>query len=152
MHLNELKYELERNLKIIEQRDDIFRDIVRYTRDDEGKKQINIDVLNQDIERLNNLNEKHLNKKYKHKKELKDNLSNEKEVKKIEKIYENLKNDNDNLLLELDGVKMINKILKEDSYKYKQKTQEIEKELEKSKNILILTRKLKMKNKKILMN
>ena len=152
MHLNELKYELERNLKIIEQRDDIFRDIVRYARDDESKKQINIDVLNQDIERLNNLNEKHLNKKYKYKKELKDNLSNEKEVKKIEKIYENLKNDNDNLLLELDGVKMINKILKEDSYKYKQKIQEIEKELEKSKNILILTRKLKMKNKKILMN
>ena len=88
MHQNELKYELERNLKIIEQRDDIFRDIVRYTRDDEGKKQINIDVLNQDIERLNNLNEKHLNKEYKYKKEikeLKDNLSNEKKVKKIEK-------------------------------------------------------------------
>ena len=88
MHQNELRYELERNLKIIEQRDDIFRDIVRYTRDDEGKKQINIDVLNQDIERLNNLNEKHLNKEYKYKKEikeLKDNLSNEKKVKKIEK-------------------------------------------------------------------
>ena len=121
MYHNELKHELEKNLKIIEQRDDIFRDIARHTRNDEGEKQINIDVLNQDIERLNNLNEEHLNKEYKYKKEikeLKDNLNNEKNVKKkLEKIYENLKNDNDNLLFELDGIKMINKTLKNCKYK-----------------------------------
>ena len=63
MYHNELKYELERNLKIIEQRDDNFSDIVRHTRDDESEKQINIDILNRDIERLNNLNEENLNKK-----------------------------------------------------------------------------------------
>ena len=32
--------------------------------------------------------------------------------KKLEKIYEDLKNDNDNLLFKLDGIKTINKILK----------------------------------------
>ena len=118
MYHNELKHELERNLKIIEQRDDIFRDIVGHTRKDESEKQINIDVLNRDIERLNNLNEEHLNKEYKYKKEikeLKDNLSNEKKFKKLEKIYENLKNDNDDLLFELDGIKMINKTLISDN-------------------------------------
>ena len=44
MYHNELKHELERNLKIIKERDDIFSDIVRHTRNDESKKQINIDV------------------------------------------------------------------------------------------------------------
>ena len=44
MYHNELKYELKRNLEIIEKRDDIFRDIVRHTRNDESKKQINIYV------------------------------------------------------------------------------------------------------------
>ena len=90
MYHNELKYELERNLKIIEQRDDNFSDIVRHTRDDESEKQINIDILNRDIERLNNLNEENLNKKIQIKKkqikELKGNLSNE----KLEKIYEDI--------------------------------------------------------------
>ena len=66
MYHNELKHELERNLEIIKQRDDIFRDIVRHTRDDEREKQINIDILNRDIERLNNLHEEHLNKEYKY--------------------------------------------------------------------------------------
>ena len=125
MYHNELKHELEINLEIIEQRDGIFRDIARHTRNDESEKQINIYVLNRDIERLNNLNEEHLNKEYKYKKEikeLKDSLSNEKKVKKkLENIYENLKKDNDNLLFELDGIKTINKFLKEDIYKYKQK-------------------------------
>ena len=85
MYHNELRHELEKNLKIKEQRDDIFRDIASHTRNDEGEKQINIDVLNRDIERLNNLNEEYLNKEYKYKKEikeLKNNLSNEKKVRK----------------------------------------------------------------------
>ena len=69
MYHNELKHELERNLEIIKERDDIFSDIVRHTRKDESKKQININVLNRDIERLNNLNEEHLNKEYKYKKD-----------------------------------------------------------------------------------
>ena len=71
------------------------------------------------------------NKQYKYKKEIKElksNLKNEKKVKKkLEKIYEDLKNDNDDLLFELDGIKTINKTLKEDNYKYNQKIQEIEK-------------------------
>ena len=71
MYHNERKYELERNLEIIKQRDAIFRDIVRHTRDDESEKQISIDVLNRDIERLDNLNKEHLNKEYKYKKKLK---------------------------------------------------------------------------------
>ena len=58
MYYNELEYELKRNSKIIKQRDDIFRDIARHTRNDESKKQIIIDVLNRDIERLNNLMKK----------------------------------------------------------------------------------------------
>ena len=85
MYHNERKYELERNLEIIKQRDAIFRDIVRHTRDDESEKQISIDVLNRDIERLDNLNKEHLNKEYKYKKEikeLKNSLSNEKKVRK----------------------------------------------------------------------
>ena len=59
---NELKYELERNSKIIKQRDDIFKDIIRHTENDESKNQISIDVLNRDVERLNNLNEKYIDK------------------------------------------------------------------------------------------
>ena len=85
MHYNELKYELEKKLKIIEQRDNIFRDIIRHTRNDESEKQTIIDVLNPDIERLNNLNEEHLNKEYKYEeiiKKLKSNLSNEKKANK----------------------------------------------------------------------
>ena len=85
MYHNELKHELERNLEIIKERDDVFRDIASHTRNDEGEKQTIIDVLNRDIERLNNLNEEHLNKGYKYKekiKELKYNLSNKKKVRK----------------------------------------------------------------------
>ena len=44
MYHNELKHKLERNLKIIKERDDIFSDIVRHNRNDESEKQINIDV------------------------------------------------------------------------------------------------------------
>ena len=90
---NELKYEIERNSQIIKQRNDIFREIARHTINDESDKQISINVLNRDIERLINLNneyiekikylddlnEKNLNKKYKYKKEInesKDDLSN----------------------------------------------------------------------------
>ena len=85
MYHNELKHELERNLEIIKERDDVFRDIASHTRNDEGEKQTIIDVLNRDIERLNNLNEEHLNKGYKYKekiKELKYNLSNKKKLEK----------------------------------------------------------------------
>ena len=49
---NELKYEIERNYEIIKQRNDIFREIARHTMRDESDKQININVLNRDIERL----------------------------------------------------------------------------------------------------
>ena len=83
MYYNELEYKLRRNSQLIEQRDDIFRDIVRHARSNQSEKQITIDVLNQDIERLNNLNEEHLNKVYKYEeknKKLKDNLSSEKKV------------------------------------------------------------------------
>ena len=55
-------------------------------------------------------------------------------------------------MFEFDGIKMINKILKQDNHKYKQKIEEIEKELEKSEEYIILMQKLKMKQKKILMN
>ena len=81
MYHKELKHEVKKNLEIIKERDEIFGDIVRHTRNDESEKQINIDVLNRDIKRLINLNEEYLNKEYKYKKEikeLKDNLSNEK--------------------------------------------------------------------------
>ena len=80
MYYNELEYELRRNSKIIKQRDDIFTDIVRHTRSDQSEKQTTIDVLNRDIERLNNLNEEHLNKVYKYEEKiqkLKYNLSSE---------------------------------------------------------------------------
>ena len=77
---NELKYEIERNSKIIKQRNYIFREIARHTKNDESDKQISINVSNRDIERLINLNneyidkikylddlsEKNLNKKYKY--------------------------------------------------------------------------------------
>ena len=152
MYHNELKHELERNLEIIKQRDDIFRDIVRHTRNDESEKQFNIDILNRDIERLNNLNEEHLNKEYKYQKEikeLKDNLSNETKVReKLEKIYEDLKNDYEDLLFEFDGMKMVNEMSKKDNDKYKQKIKEIEKELEKSEEYINIDAKIKDKKQK----
>ena len=152
MYHNELKHELERNLEIIKQRDYIFRDIVRHTRNDESEKQFNIDILNRDIERLNNLNEEHLNKEYKYQKEikeLKDNLSNETKVReKLEKIYEDLKNDYEDLLFEFDGMKMVNEMLKKDNDKYKQKIKEIEKELEKSEEYINIDAKIKDKKQK----
>ena len=72
MYYNELKYELRKNSELIEERDDIFRDLVRHTRSDESEKQIVIDVLNRDIEieHLNNLNKENLNKVYKYKKKI----------------------------------------------------------------------------------
>ena len=68
--------------------------------------------------------------------------------KKLEKIYEDFKNDNDNLLFEFDGIKMINKMLKEDNHKYKQKIEEIEKELEKSEEYINIDAKIKDNAKK----
>ena len=79
---NELKCEIERNSEIIKQKNDIYREIARHAINDESDKQISINVLNRDIERLINLNneyidkikylddlnEKKLNKKYKYKK------------------------------------------------------------------------------------
>ena len=73
---------MERNSETIKQRNDIFKEIARHTINDESDKQISINVLNRDIERLINLNnkyidkikylddlnEKNLNKKYKYKK------------------------------------------------------------------------------------
>ena len=49
MYHNELNYELKRNLEIIKERDNIFRDIARHIRNDESEKQINIDFLNREI-------------------------------------------------------------------------------------------------------
>ena len=72
MYYNELEYKLRRNSELIEQRDDIFKDIVRHTRSNLSENQTTIDVLNRDIERLNNLKEEHLNKEYKYKKKLKN--------------------------------------------------------------------------------
>ena len=43
---NELKYEIERNSEIINQRNDIFREIARHAINDESDKQISINVLN----------------------------------------------------------------------------------------------------------
>ena len=37
MYYNEPKYELKRNSELIEQRDDIFRDLARHTRSGEVK-------------------------------------------------------------------------------------------------------------------
>ena len=59
---NELKYEIERNSEIIKQRNDIFREIARHTINDESDKQININVLNRDTERLINLNYEYIDK------------------------------------------------------------------------------------------
>ena len=39
-YFNEFRYELERNSRIIEQRDDLLRDIVRHTEDDINENQI----------------------------------------------------------------------------------------------------------------
>ena len=152
MYYNELEYGLRRNSQLIEQRDDIFRDIVRHTRSDQSEKQITIDVLNRDIERLNNLNEEHLNKVYKYEekiKKLKDNLSSEKKVKKeLEKPYVDLKNDNEDLIFEFNGIKMNNKLLKKDNDKFKQKIKELEKELEKSEEYINIDSKIKDKKQK----
>ena len=149
MYYNELKYELRKNSELIEERYDIFRDLPRHTRSDESEKQIVIDVLNRDIERLNNLNKENLNKVYKYKekiKKLNDNLSSEKKVKKeLEKIYENLKEDNEHLIFDFDGIKMVNEILMKDNNIFKQKIEELEKELEKSEEYINIDSKTKDK-------
>ena len=44
-YFNEFRYELERNSRITEQRDDLLRDIVRHTEDDINENQTKIDVL-----------------------------------------------------------------------------------------------------------
>ena len=48
-YFNEFRYELERNSRIIEQRDDLLRNIVRHTEDDVNENQTKIDVLGQDL-------------------------------------------------------------------------------------------------------
>ena len=69
-YYNELEYEIERNSKIIEKRDDLLYDIIRHIRDDINENEINKNVLDRDVERLNNLNKEYLdeinnlNKKY----------------------------------------------------------------------------------------
>ena len=111
-YFNEFRYELERNFRIIEKRDDLLRDIVRHTEDDINENQTKIDVLERDLERLNNvnqeylnkinnLNQKYLNKENKYNKNfnyLKDDLIDEQYIRKeLQKLYENLKNDNKKL-------------------------------------------------------
>ena len=61
-YYNELEYEIERNSKIIEKRDDLLYDISRHIRDDINKNEINKNVLERDVERLNNLNKEYLDK------------------------------------------------------------------------------------------
>ena len=68
--------------------------------------------------------------------------------KKIEKIYEDLKNNNEDLLFEFDGMKTINEILKKDNHKYKQKIEELEKELEISEEYISTDAKIKDKAQK----
>ena len=51
-------------------------------------------------------------------------------------------------MFELDGIKTINKTIKNDNYKYKQKIQEIEKELEKSEEYINIDANIKDKAKK----
>ena len=71
-----------------------------------------------------------------------------KSEKKIEKIYKDLKNDNEDLLLEFDGMKTINEILKKDNHKHKQKIEELEKELEISEEYINTDAKIKDKAQK----
>ena len=64
--------------------------------------------------------------------ELKDNLSNKKNVRKeLSKLYEDLKNNNNNLSFEFDGMKIINEVLKkyikEKEEKIKESTKYVEK-------------------------
>ena len=61
-YYNELEYKIERNSKIIEKRDDLLYDISRHIRDVINKNEINKNVLERDIEHLNNLNKKYLDK------------------------------------------------------------------------------------------
>ena len=61
-YYNELKYEIERNSEIIKERNDIFREIARHIMSDESGKQISINALNRDIERLINLNNEYIDK------------------------------------------------------------------------------------------
>ena len=105
-YFNEFRYELERNSRIIEERNDLLRDIIRHTGDDINENRTKINVLERDLERLNNLNQeyldkinnlnqKYINKKNKYNKninDLKDDLINEQYVRKeLQKLYENLK-------------------------------------------------------------
>ena len=53
-YYNELKDKIERNSKIIEERDNILYDIARHIRDNINENEINRNVLEQDLERLNN--------------------------------------------------------------------------------------------------
>ena len=110
-YYNELEYEIERNSKIIEKRDDLLYDISRHIRDDINENEINKNVLERDVKRLNNLNKEYLdeinnlNKKYfkiyiykKDIDKLENNLNNEKYARKeLEKLYENFENDNKSL-------------------------------------------------------
>ena len=68
--------------------------------------------------------------------------------KKKEKIYEDLKSDNEILLFELDGIKIINEMLKKDNYRYKEKIEEIEKELEIREECINTDAKIKDKSQK----
>ena len=108
-YFNEFRYELERKSRIIEQKDDLLRDIVRHTGDDINENQTKIDVLQLDLEHLNNLNQEYLdkinnlNQEYLDKKnkyneninDLKDDLIDKQYVRK--ELYENVQNNNKKL-------------------------------------------------------
>ena len=63
--------------------------------------------------------------------------------KEFKKIYEDLKEDNEHLIFDFDGIKMVNEILIKDNNIFKQKIEELEKELEKSEEYINIDSKIK---------
>ena len=78
-HYNELEYEIERNNKIIKKRDDLLYDIVRNARDNINENEINKNILERELKRLNDLNKEYLDiiDKHHEKKEKYKNKINE---------------------------------------------------------------------------
>ena len=121
-YFNNLNYELEKNselLKKIREKESLINDYIMHIRDKTNEDRLEINVLNrdierlnQDIERLNNLDINYSDKINKYKERLKnkkekydkniDNLKNdlidqEYVTKELQKLYENLKDDNKRL-------------------------------------------------------
>ena len=113
-YFNELKYELERNsklLKEIEKQDNLIYKQNRHIKDNVNESATRIGILNRDLDRLNNLNQEYLDTIDEYKQKLidekikydrdTDNFKNdfytEKELKDyLLKRYENLEKNNKN--------------------------------------------------------